>query len=209
VLLAIALAAAAAAPPAPAASPLFADEELAAALGSIDPQPGAWVEYLIRAKEKGNLRLRATVLPASGDGRYWLELASASDTGLVSAARLLLRGKELSAGAVERMALLVAGQQPIEVPPEQLPRVSTTPRAQMQASQLGRERVRVPAGEFTAEVIRISRTKVWRSAGVPLWGLVKAVSPRQSIELVSSGRSGGHSLFPPGWGQGNGSDKRK
>src|SRR5258705_13962732 len=99
-----------------------------AALGSIDPQPGAWVEYLIRAKEKGNLRLRATVLPASGDGRYWLELASASDTGLVSAAKPLLRGKELSAGAAERLALLGAGKKPYEFPPERLTREQNTRR---------------------------------------------------------------------------------
>src|SRR5262249_39589927 len=110
---------------------------------------------------------------------------------------------------MERMALLVAGQQPIEVPPEQLPRESAAPRAHAPASRLGREKVRVPAGEFTAELIRVSHTKVWRSAGVPLWGLVKAGSPRQSIELVASGKSGGHSLFPPGWDQGNGSDKKK
>jgi len=205
VLLAIVIAAAAA----PPASPLFDDSELAVALGSIDPKPGAWAEYLIRAKQKGNLRLRATALPASGEDRYWLELATASDTGLVSAARLLLRGKELSPRAVERMVVQVAGQQPIEVPPEQLPRASPGPGTQAQASRLGQERVRVPAGEFTAELIRISRTKVWRSASVPLWGLVKAVSPLQSIELVASGSSGGRSLFPPGWGQGNGSDSKK
>ena len=201
------LAAAAALPAAPG-SPLFA-EGVSAALGSIDPKPGAWAEYLIRAKGKGSLRMRATALPASGDDRYWLELATAADSGMVSVARLLLRGKEFSPRAVERMALLVAGQMPIEIPPEQLAQAASRLAASAQVKRLGAEWVRVPAGEFSAEVIRVSGTRVWRSSTVPLWGLIKASSARQSIELVASGSSGGHSLFPPGWDQGNGSDSRK
>jgi hypothetical protein len=192
-----------------AASPLFADEALSAALGSIDPQPGAWAEYLIRAKDKGNVRLRATVLPATGEGRYWLELATASDAGLASAARLLLRGRDFSLDAVERLLLLVAGQQPLEVPREELARATGARGTKAAVDRVGAERVRVPAGEFTADVLRVSKTRVWRSGAVPLWGLVKAVSPQQSIELVSSGRSGGRSVFPPGWDQGNGIESRK
>ncbi len=189
--------------------PLFADPATSAALGSIEARPGAWAEYLIRASGKGDLRVRATALPAEGEGRYWLELATASETGIASAARLLLRGKELEAGAVERAYLMIAGQQPIEVPPEQIRRAERKGAAKVAVKRLGTQRVRVPAGEFTAEALRIEGARVWRSASVPLWGLVKAVSPRQSIELVASGSAGGHSLFPPGWGQGNGSESRK
>jgi hypothetical protein len=207
VLLAILLAAAAA-PPA-ATSPLFADEGLSAALGRIDPRAGAWAEYLIRPKGNGNLRLRATALPASGEGRYWLELATASEAGLVSAVRMLLRGTEFSLGSVERMFLLLAGQPPIEIPPEQIARATGRSGAAAKADRLGTERVRVPAGEFTADAIRAGKTRIWRSAAVPLWGLIKALSPRQSMELVASGTSGGRSVFPAGWDQGNGSDSMK
>src|SRR5437762_1666000 len=70
------------------------------------------------ASSKGDLRVRATALPAAGEGRYWLELATASETGIASAARLLLHGTDFSAGGVERAILMLAGQQPIEVPPE-------------------------------------------------------------------------------------------
>ena len=208
-LLAIALLAASAAQPGTTVSPFFADPTVSAALGSIDPKPGAWAEYLIRASGKGDLRVRATALPAAGEGRYWLELATASETGIASAARLLLHGTDFSAGGVERAILMLAGQQPIEVPPEYVGRGEARSAANAQVKKLGTERVRVPAGEISAERLRVSGVRVWRSASVPLWGLVKAVSPRESIELVASGITGGHSVFPPGWDQGNGSESRK
>ena len=42
----------------------------------------------MRAPGKGDLRVRATVLAAVEDGRYWLELATAGESGLASAAML-------------------------------------------------------------------------------------------------------------------------
>ena len=53
--------------------------------------------------------------------------------------------------------------------------------------------------------------RVWRSSQVPLWGLVKAQSPRQTVELIASGKTGAESIFPPGWtdDQGKGSESTK
>jgi hypothetical protein len=210
VLLALVLAAATQGKPAQLPrSPLFADPDLAVALGKIEPRPGAWAEYLVRAKGNGGLRVRATALDAGESGRYWLELATAGEIGMASAARVLLRGRSSSPRDIERMYVMIAGQQPIEVPLDQIQLPEAGPRAKARVKRLGSGRVRVAAGEFAAELLRVSGTRVWRAANVPLWGLVKARSARQSVELVAFGESGGHSLFPPGWGQGNGSESRK
>jgi len=83
------------------------------------------------------------------------------------------------------------------------------PGAGGEVKRLGTERVRVPAGEFAAEIVRSSGTRVWTSSRVPLWGLVKAQSSTRSVELVAFGVQGGKSSFPPGWDQGNGSESRK
>jgi hypothetical protein len=106
------------------------------------------------------------------------------------------------------MVLMLAGQQPIEIPLDARHRTVRN-RSPAQNARRRLARVRVPAGAFTAETFRVGRTRVWRSPAVPLWGLVKARSSRQSIELLASGAAGGHSVFPPGWAQGNGSESAK
>jgi hypothetical protein len=191
-----------------APTPLFADPRLAEAMGRIDPRPGAWAEYLVRAPGHDDLRVRATVLADAADGRHWLELITASAGGIVSASRLLVRADALLPQGIERMYLMLAGQQPIEVPLDRL-KLPEAPQARARPSvaRVGTERVRVPAGTFTAEAMRIAGARVWRTASVPLWGLVKAWSSRQSLELVAFSMSGGHSVFPPGWDQGKGSDR--
>jgi len=195
----------------PVAPPLFADPALTAALGDLQPAPGAWAEYLVRGDGKGDLRVRATSLEAEGAGKHWLELASASETGIASAARVLIHGKAFSPENVERLYVLVLGQQPIEVPPAQIHATGSRPEGMRKPAvrRVGTERIRVPAGEFNTQVFAVSGTRIWRAATVPLWGLVRAQSAERSIELVAFGTKGGRSLFPPGWFQGNGSENRK
>jgi hypothetical protein len=190
-------------------SPLFADPQLAEAMGPIDARPGAWVEYLVRAPDRDDLRVRATVLPAATDGRHWLELITASAAGIVSASKLLVRADALFPGSVERMYVMLAGQEPIEVPLDRIKLPEREAHRRPRVARLGMQRVQVPAGTFAAEAMRIGGTGVWRAASVPLWGLVRTRSSRQSLELVAFGTSGGHSVFPPGWDQGNGSDSAK
>jgi hypothetical protein len=188
-------------------SPLLSDPQITAALGRIEATPGAWVEYAVRTRGKDDARVRATVLEAQDGGRFWIELATVGAGGVPSAARLLLRGTAVSLPDVERIYVMIAGQQPVEVTGEgaaaghgkRLPTVKL----------LGPERVRVPAGVFAARAMRVSATRAWRSGEVPLWGLVKARSPRQSVELIAFGWSGGRSVFPPGWDQGKGSESAK
>jgi hypothetical protein len=186
-----------------AASPLFADPEIEAALGRIQASPGAWVEYAVRTRGKQGARVRATVLLAREPGRYWLELAAAeAASGVAGAVRLLIR-EGRGPGSAERVVVLLAGQDPVEVTAERSP----PPKAPGSIKPLGMQEIRVPAGVFSARALRVSgTTRVWRAAGVPLWGLVKARSSRQTLELLAWGREGGHSVFPPDWDQGNGSE---
>ena len=175
-------------------SPLPFEPGLAAALGPVDPAPGAWAEYRVRSRGGADARLRATALPAAAEGRFWLVLAVAGRSGVVAAARLLVRG-----GRVERLHVMLAGQQPIELPVGALT-LPQRPGGGSAPSRRGRtERVRVPAGTFRAEVLGLSGTRLWKSDAVPLWGLVRAWSRTSSMELLRAGRTGGHSVFPPGW----------
>ena len=142
-------------------------------------------EYqVVRTRGREDVRVRATVLPAEGEGRYWLELTAAGESGIASAATVLIEGDRPWPANVGRMYVMLAAQQPVEIP---------------------LDRIRLALPRSTARV----PVRVWRARSVPLWGLVKARSPRQSVELLTSGTSGGHSVFPPGWDQGNGRESAK
>ena len=201
---------------APQALPFFANPLLTAALGPIQPQPGAWVEYYVRNKGKPDTRVRASVLdqPAA-DGRYWLEIASASEQGIAAAVKMLVHGDPATAKDVERMFVFLAGQQPLEVPLDQVDMPKKAPPKPPAVKHLRREPLTVRAGTFKAELLQAGDMRVWRAPGeVPLWSLVKAQSPRESVELIGRGRTGAHTVFPAGWGdakdaQGYGSESTK
>ena len=197
--------------------PLFANPKLAAALGAFQPLEGAWVEYLVQQKGEQGIRLRATVLPPSKPERYWLELDTVGQAGVAGATKLLVHGNAFRLKDIERAYVMLAGQHPLDLPLDELDvPEQKEPLAPPKVKQLGKGAVKVRAGSFQAEALQVQDTKIWRSAEVPLWGLVKAQGPRDSIELLSFGKSGGHSIFPPGWGespekpaQGNGSESTK
>ena len=198
----LALVAAAALP----VSGFLADPALAAALGRADLRPGAWAEYLVRSKIEDEARVRITALAGESEGRCWVEIAAASASGVAGAVRLLLRGGDVS--GIERMQVLLAGQQALEVPLERLARSRSHPPSP-EVRRLGNARVKVAAGVFETEVQQVQGTRVWRAASVPLWGLVKARSGQRTVELLASGVSGGRSVFPAGWDHGKGSESAK
>ena len=96
-------------------SGLLADPELVAALGALDLKPGAWAEYLVRSGEEGEARVRVTALAGEGDRCCWVEMTVAGASGVAGAVRVLLRGAD-----IERMQVLLAGQQPVEIPLDRL-----------------------------------------------------------------------------------------
>lgn len=182
----------------------LAAPEVLAALGPFRPDPGAWVEYAIRSKGRPDARVRISILDASlPDGRYWLELASATASGVAAATRLLVHGDPAQPGAIERLLVYVAGQPPFELPLDELP-PSQEPRrkGRSRVTRLVEARVRVPAGSFLTDRLRIvtrgAATQVWRSSEVPLWGLVRSRGAGCETELRGFSRSGAHSMFPNG-----------
>lgn len=199
----------------PLPSSVFDDPRLAAALGPLHPQPGAWVEYAIHSKNAGGLRARLSILSALPDGRYWLEINTLSEDVPPASVKLLLRGTTLAVKDVERAFIWLTGQAPLELPVDQLPaqkeKEPTAPEAKVHKGPPAT--VQVPAGTFAkAETLRVGDTRFWRAAEVPLWGLVKSQSPRQTLELTASGKTGAHTVFPAGWGeepQGNGKESTK
>jgi hypothetical protein len=186
---------------APPAVPLFANPAVLEALGDLRPTPGAWAEYLVRGKKGHALRVRISVLTeAAPEGRYWLELDTAAPGAPPQAARLLVHGSPTRPENIERMEIYMLGQAPIEIPIDQLqetlPRAGPAPPPKIVRG--GVARVRVSAGSFDARIVEVGDTRIWRSAQVPLWGLVKGRSPRETVELLGSGGQGAHSVFPRG-----------
>ena len=194
---------------------VFDDPRLVAALGPLHPQPGAWVEYAIHSRNAGGVRARLSILSALPDGRYWMEINTLSEEMPPASVKLLLRGTTIAPKDVERAFIWITGQAPLELPVDQLPAQKEKEPAASEARlhKGAPETVQVAAGTFAkAETLRVGDTRIWRSASVPLWGLVKAQSPRQTLELTGSGTTGAHTLFPAGWGeepQGNGKESTK
>lgn len=200
-----------AAPPAP----ILGDAALADALGPPEAIPGAWAEYAVRTKGEPDVRVRISILPpALPDGRYWIEAASVGNEGMPYAVKLRARGDPSDPRNVDKLYLYVAGQAPIEAPIDQLPPGAPPSRKPGKVVRGVPERVQVKAGVFEqAEPLRVGDVRIWRSSAVPIWGLVKSQSRRQTVELMASGRTGAHSTFPPGFAdeqtQGNGSESMK
>jgi hypothetical protein len=197
----------------PPALPLFADPQLAEALGSFTPLPGAWVEYAVIPRKGPQARLRLSILaPPLPGGRYWLESASQSQGAPPVAMRMLLHGPPGRIENLDRLYVYVGGQAPMEFPLDADARVAPAPlprRPVPKVRRKGVQDVRVGAGRFQAELIQVGSARIWRSEAVPLWGLVRALEPGRRVELIGFGRSGARTVFPPGFDQGNGSESRK
>ncbi|MGE5049116.1 MAG: hypothetical protein ACM3PC_11135 [Deltaproteobacteria bacterium] len=209
-LLALLLAASAHNPP---ALPLFADPQLSEALGDFEPRAGAWVEYAIIPRKGPQTRLRLSVLePLLSKGRYWLESASQSQNGPPVATRMLVHGPPGNIENMERLYVYVGGQAPMEFPIDADARAVRPPlprRPLPRVRRRGTQDVRVAAGHFRAELIQVGSARVWRSAGVPLWGLVRALEPGRRVELIAFGRRGARTVFPEEFDHGKGSESRK
>ena len=145
-------------------------------------------------------------------GRHWLEVAAFGNVGLPFAVRVLLKSGPVVPANVERAIVYVTGQAPLEIPlqdvEERLRRDAARPSGARTVR--GAERtIATSAGRFKASEVRITArgqtTRVWRSPEVPLWGLVRAEGPRETIELATFSHEGARSAIPEP-GQGKGSD---
>lgn len=193
----------------PPSLPLFADPRLAEALGSFDAHPGAWAEYAVLPKKGPQARLKIAVLgPALPDGRYWLEAQSQQQGGPPVAMKMLLHGPPGRLRNLERLYVFVEGLAPMEFPVEDV--APETPSGALpDVRHLGTRKLNLKAGAFVCDELEVSGTRVFRSAQVPLWGLVRAVDEEQRIELTAFSQTGAESVFPREFDQGKGSESTK
>ncbi|MFL5312263.1 MAG: hypothetical protein ACJ79H_17665 [Myxococcales bacterium] len=202
-------AAAAAVPPAAPSMDVAGGAAFAAALGPLRAKVGAWAEYLIRSHGQEDVRVRLSLIPpALEQDRAWVEVTALGEHTLPFAARLLV-GRE---GGLERAVLYALGQAPIEVPVAREQGEGAKSRRHVRAPRATRiGSVTVRAGTFEVEELRVgsggAATRVWRAPQVPLWGLVRADGPRQTVELTAYGVQGARSVFPDAQGKGSESTK--
>ena len=189
-------------------APPFEAARLSAALGPVRGKVGSWAEYLIRSRGEQDVRVRLSLVPpALEEDRSWLEVTVVGERTLPFAARLLVGSK----GALERAVVYALGQAPIEVPVgERRPEVSKSDPHGL-PRRVGGGSITVPPGTFDVEELRVggagAATRVWRASRVPLWGLVRAASPRQTVELTAYGFQEARSVFPDAQGKGSESTK--
>ena len=195
---------------APEPPSLFAAPDVLAVLGPPKPLVGAWAEYAVRTRGHEDARIKLSILaPALPGGRYWLELDLASETAAPTAVRLLVHGSPARAQDIERATLFMPGQAALEVPLDEVQeQLAAEEGAKPSGAALHKRKpqsIRTAAGAFPdAEVLDVAGTRIWRSAKVPLWGLVQSKSRSQTVELIGYASAGAHTLI-----QGNGSESVK
>ena len=197
--------------------PLLSDPALADALGKFETRPGAWVEYAVLPKQGPQTRLKISVLaPALPDGRYWLETAVQREDGPPMALKMLLHGAPGKIENMERLYMYMGGQAPLEVPLDQVRARDIPTTGIPEIEHKGTENLELAAGTFRCEVLQFVRTRIFRSAKVPLWGLVRALAPGLRVELIGFANKGAETVFPAGFddadakaAQGNGSERVK
>jgi len=106
---------------------------------------------------------------------------------------MLVEGSLAAPKRIRRAIVQPPGQQPFYLPDklaarELPPFREVAPRT---SQQLGRVRITVPAGTFTAEHQRSKdkggTVEVWTSPEVPAWPMVKMSTPEMLIELTGHG----------------------
>jgi hypothetical protein len=186
--------------------------EVLEAAGPPSLNPGSWVEYKIRSRGQAS-RVRLSVLPPPKDApedRRWLEVVGVGTETLPSVVKILIRQSPQKLGDIERMVLYPAGQAPLELPVDEAQQAppaepgKSAPTAKVR--KLGPTDVKVAAGTFRAERLRVSatggKTELWLSRGqVPLWGLVRSEGADRTIELLHFGTTGAHTVVPPAPGE--------
>ncbi len=189
--------------------PLFSDPRLTDALGPFEPRPGAWVEYAVLPKKKGpQSRLKLSVLDALPNGRYWLEAQAQQQGTPAVAVKMLLHGPPGRVGSLDRLYVYIEGLAPMEFPLDDV----KDPAPSRDVPKIGRlpaQELKLHVGDFLCDVFSVQDARIWRSAKVPLWGLVRAIDREQRVELVGYAESGAQSVFPKEFDQGNGSDSTK
>ena len=159
-------------------------------------------------------------LPHQFPHHHLLEFRITRPTGTRAWAKMLIAGGLGHAGNIDRLMLAQTGVPAIEVPilgghgagravkvTQVGGRGQPMTAANIVVRHLGRETVTVPAGRFTTRHLKVYQRQgkrqvlladLWLDGGkVPLWGLVKSVTPQGvTLELTATGQ-GAKTDLPP------------
>lgn len=157
-------------------------------------KPGTWVRYSVyNLQTKQAMKVRIAALEAEGKGQ-WLEFSITDQRGMHLVLKSLMEGSIAAPKRVLKTVLQPPGHQPVVIPGKrgaaQLPKMRVGPDPK--AKRVGKERVKVAAGTFTAVHYRSVDakgrvTELWSSEQVPGWPMIKARTPEVVLELAGHG----------------------
>lgn len=156
-------------------------------------KPGSWVEYSILLRKSGRrMSLRLAALEKEGAAQ-WYEMAVRFPKGRALVLKILLKGTLAAPSTPLKTVIQITGQPAFFLPPEvgaaRLPRFSSSKDPHLRRVSSGK--LKVPAGVFKVERFhRVEKgqvTKIWISAAVPGWPMIKLLSPSLKLELKAHG----------------------
>ncbi len=158
---------------------------------------GYWVEYAVRNHEQGqSFRWRVAIVGREGRNRLWWEHLLRFGRTRAIIVKLLVADSTTSKARVLDAIWKPLGHQALRVPVSQGKGLMDlyVPKVRGRAQDRGTELVRVAGGSFRAhryDVVdnRGRRISFWNSRSVPIFGLVKLLSPALRMELTGYGTS--------------------
>jgi len=133
-----------------------------------------------------------------GENLYWYEVEETDPkTGAVTIIKMLISGNPQEIGTIRRMIMKSGKDKATELPPQLMqminqPLPETTKVEQPKVKNLGTEKVKIKDKTLKCDHLQyISKDKAtaeaWTNAEVPLFGLVKSISPESITELIEYG----------------------
>jgi hypothetical protein len=169
------------------------------------PEVGSYAEYkMTYPSEKVETIARMAIVgkEKTPDGKdlYWYEYQTTDPrTGNVDIVKMLISGDPQKEGTINRMIFKHNKDKAMELPEEMMQMINAPVKKEEKVKKegevrdLGKEKLQTPAGIFEcAHKQYVSEKKevsdVWQAKEVPLFGLVKSVTPGMSMEIQKFGK---------------------
>ncbi len=158
-------------------------------------KPGYWAEYAVRRFSTGQaLSWRIAMVGRAGRHKQWWEHVMRWGRMRSLVLKVLLLHPERKDAKVLKAIMQPGGQQAIQVPISKTAHMVDLyiPAMHQKARDLGEETIQVKAGRFRARHFVLTdrrgrKTHFWTSDKVPIYGLVKLLSPAMRMELTGHG----------------------
>ena len=156
---------------------------------------GHWAEYAVRRFTTGQaMRWRIAMVGRAGRHKEWWEHVMRWGRMRSLVIKVLLENPSSKHPKVLKAIMQPGGQQAIAVPLSKSAKLVDLymPILNRKAADLGTETIQVAAGRFAAHHYMVTdrrgkKTHFWTSNKVPIYGLVKLLSPSMRMELTGYG----------------------